>query len=123
MGTLYALDGHKIKVAENVVEWGNWMRTNERHVADQDVDGVRVSTVFLGIDHRFATNGPPILFETMVFGGHLDGEMKRYETWEQAEAGHRKIVERVIQEGSDGLTDKFFRPTACVKGTPMGRVS
>jgi hypothetical protein len=47
-----------------------------------------VSTVFLGIDHNFG-NGPPLLFETMVFGGEYDGYCKRYSTWEEAEGGHK----------------------------------
>jgi hypothetical protein len=55
---------------------------------------VRVSTVFLGIDH--AWEGPPLLFETMVFGGPLDEEMERYSTWEEAERGHAVMARRVL---------------------------
>jgi hypothetical protein len=29
--------------------------------------GERLSTVFLGLDHSFLFQGPPILFETMLF--------------------------------------------------------
>lgn len=57
----------------------------------------RVSTVFLGLDHRFGDRvGLPILFETMVFGG--DGNAKedceRYSTWREAEEGHQRMVEK-----------------------------
>ena len=31
--------------------------------------------------------GPPLLFETVVIGGGLDGEVKKYATWEEAEKG------------------------------------
>jgi hypothetical protein len=44
----------------------------------QDVieDGnIGISTVFLGLDHRHFGDGPPLLFETMVFGGSRDGTM------------------------------------------------
>jgi hypothetical protein len=58
-------------------------------------DGVSVSTVFLGLDHRFGNNGPPLVFETMVFCGALDGEQVRYSTWAEAEAGHEAMVARV----------------------------
>jgi len=57
---------------------------------------VHVSTIFLGLDHRpWGAHGPPILFETMVFGGPLDQEQERYGTWEEAAAGHTAMVARV----------------------------
>jgi hypothetical protein len=53
---------------------------------------VRISTVFLGLDQNFLTSGPPILFETMVFGGPYNGLTRRYPTWSRSVRGHRKIV-------------------------------
>ena len=53
---------------------------------------VEVSTVFLGIDHSFG-HGPPVLFETMVFGGPRNDEQWRYCTWDEAAAGHAAVVE------------------------------
>jgi hypothetical protein len=50
-----------------------------------------VSTVFLGLDHN-SGGGEPILFETIVFGGPLDGHSMRYHTYDQAEAGHAATV-------------------------------
>lgn len=49
---------------------------------------------FLGIDHNWGV-GPPLLFETMVFGGWLDGEQERCSTWDEAEAQHKTMVLRV----------------------------
>jgi hypothetical protein len=63
-------------------------------------DDVRVSTVFLGLDHSFGT-GPPLLFETMVFGGPMDQEQGRCTTWEEAESLHATMVARV-KEMSNG---------------------
>ena len=63
-------------------------------VARDVIDGVVVSTVFMGLDHQFG-EGPPILFETMIFGGTLDDYQERYATWEQAEAGHKRAIELV----------------------------
>ena len=54
-----------------------------------------VSTVFLGIDHSHIDTGPPLLYETLVFGGPLDGEMERCSTRTQAEEMHVGMVERV----------------------------
>lgn len=61
---------------------------------DEFEGGAYVSTVFLGLDHRFG-QGEPLVFETMVFGGPLDQEQERYSTWDEAEAGHKAMVERV----------------------------
>ena len=55
---------------------------------------VRVSTVFLGLNHAFG-DGPPLWFETMVFGGELDQEQERYSTIEQARLGHAQICDKV----------------------------
>lgn len=41
----------------------------------------------------------PLLFETMVFGGPFDQEMARYSTWDEAEAGHKKMVKRIKAGG------------------------
>lgn len=55
-----------------------------------------VSTVFLGVDHSFG--GPvPVLFETLVFGGPLDGECARYTTLKDAREGHRVMLHAVLE--------------------------
>ena len=50
----------------------------------------------LGSTMRYveAGEGPPILFETLVFGGPLDGEMDRYSSWDDAQVGHEMMVKR-----------------------------
>lgn len=62
---------------------------------------IHVSTVFiLGINHAFG-DGDPLLFETMIFDGPMDGYQTRYSTWEQAEAGHKKALETLFQQVPD----------------------
>ena len=58
-------------------------------------DGRRVSTVWLGLDMRY-DEGPPLIFETMVFpkDSQEDLDMERYETEEGARIGHRLMVEK-----------------------------
>jgi len=86
---------HEI-VACSLLEWAVWFKTADRHVAeDYLVRDVRVSTVFLGLDHRFYGDGPPLLFETMIFGGPHDGYQRRYATWDDAERGHTDACELV----------------------------
>lgn len=65
-----------------------------RRVAlDEFPGGSRVSTVWLGLDHSFGA-GPPLIFETMVFGGEDfdDLDMERYATEEEAIEGHKAMV-------------------------------
>lgn len=71
---------------------------NARRVGDDTVNGQRVSTVFLQLDHNWEPGGKPILFETMIFSGPHDQDMWRYQTWEEAKAGHDKIV-HCLKEG------------------------
>lgn len=96
----YTLDDeHRPVAAPDLETWGRWMQKNDRHVAVTDLaDGVvTVSTVFLGLDHRHFGRGPPILFETMVFGLTMeDGDMQwRYSSWDDAEVGHKATVKKV----------------------------
>ena len=87
------VDGKPVK-CENIAEWGQWFEKDDRkidHTIISDTGDEYVSTVFLGLDHSFG-DGPPILFETMVFGGPLDQEMDRYATMEEAQAGHLVMV-------------------------------
>ncbi len=86
----YTLDGHTPVLATDLLDWALWFETADRTVARTQIEeGVEVSTVFLGLDHCFGMSGPPILFETMIFGGPKDGEQARYATWDEAVAGHR----------------------------------
>lgn len=67
------------------------------HVADTYITShERVSTVFLGIDYNFMPDGPPILWETMIFGGLRDGEMWRYSDREEARLHHHEVVSSLL---------------------------
>jgi len=61
-------------------------------------DGRWVSTVWLGLDHSFE-QGPPLIFETMVFAGRGDlSELycKMYSTEQEAKAGHEAVVKALL---------------------------
>lgn len=80
---------------QNLAKFAGWFAKNERAVAKERIGDVLISTVFLGIDHAFG-KGPPVLWETMVFGGKLD--MKQYRcsgSKKEAEAMHLRTVEKV----------------------------
>lgn len=67
-------------------------RDENFRVGDDTINEQRVSTVFLSLDHSWI-GGPPLLFETMIFDGPYDGFMRRYSTYDEALAGHNKVVE------------------------------
>ena len=100
VGHYYILRGHDV-LPVNVKEWALWYEKNNPHVADETIEGVRVSTVFLGLNHQWG-DGPPLIFETMVFGGPLNQEMERCSTWKEAEAMHQRMKDRVKKESRPG---------------------
>jgi hypothetical protein len=94
MADTYILDGRNPIPCADFMTRARWFQTSGRHVAKTDVGEVRVSTVFLGFDRSFG-HGPPLLFETMIFGGSFDRDkyQERCSTWEEAEAQHAEAVE------------------------------
>ena len=85
-------DGH-VKPCDDILKWGRWMENAQRVVGNFIIDGIRVSTVFLGTDYNFARSGAPILYETMIFGGPRDQETHRYTTRQEAQKGHIAVCE------------------------------
>jgi hypothetical protein len=88
------------ELCQDLMTWARWYEENTkaRVVKQEWVANIRVSTVFLGIDHRWDPKGAPILWETMCFsnnkradnfGGRCAGGR------EQAEAMHWEVVEEV----------------------------
>ena len=101
---LWILDGHEPVQVDNLVDWGEFMEDEKRRrvgfdtIEQPEHDRVTVSTVFLGMDHNWS-GGEPLLFESMVFGGPLDGQQYRYTCWNAALAGHRMLIDEAVIEG------------------------
>jgi hypothetical protein len=55
---------------------------------------ILISTVFLCIDHQFG-EGPPHLFETMVFLDGDGGYCERCSTWLEAQFQHDRVADMV----------------------------
>jgi len=78
----YKLDGHTPIRVETLKAWADEVAQHDRiaaltgidpwRVAVTKIDDVVISTVFLGLDYRRSRRGPPLLFETKVFGGSLE---------------------------------------------------
>lgn len=106
----WILDKNGNPMPADLITWAKWIenRSGDRIVKQENVGDLMVSTVFLGLDHNFG-DGPPILWETMVFGKEVTTKimgktLKSRETVEinrcsgnreQAEAMHHDMVERM----------------------------
>ena len=103
-GLWYVLENQVPVPTDNLFQWGLWMEDpNNKQVALTEIDELRVTTIFLGVDSQF-TEGQPFLFETLVFKGEqLDWEYDgaRYRTWDEAKAGHDAIVKLIKAQKMD----------------------
>jgi hypothetical protein len=83
---------------EGLMEWARDAADLEKKIVRRDKlpNGYLVSTVWLGLNHRFRA-GPPLIFETMVFLddglGMADDYQERYTTEAEAVLGHQRAVE------------------------------
>ena len=88
MGDYYTRSGEPMALNDWVKSFGD---SDMKRVALDQVGEAEVSTVWLGLDHSFGS-GPPLIFETMIFGGERDGDQWRYPTEDTARAGHERVV-------------------------------
>lgn len=89
----YILDENRNVIpAADLKSWARWFESADRVVAQNQIGPYWISTVFVGVDHRHFGDGPPIVFETMVFADGDPGEQYRYCTWTEAEAGHEAMA-------------------------------
>ena len=72
--------------------------TDENKVVKQETlpNGVRVSTVWVGLDRSYG-HGPPLIFETVALRSEGDPfcvDQRFYPTQDKALAGHDELVEK-----------------------------
>lgn len=91
MSEHFILQG-KTPIPVDHLTWANWFQTADRIIAYDKGDGIRVSTVFLGLNHEWNPEKPPLIFETMIFGGEFDQNQWRYSTYDEAVAGHAEAL-------------------------------
>jgi len=101
----YARDGSEITLEQADELLGDY---DYKRVELTEVGPYTVSTVWLGLDHGFRDNEPPVIFETMVFTTTawneerswddpeheplLDMDCVRYCTEHEARIGHQDMV-------------------------------
>ncbi|MEH2070531.1 MAG: hypothetical protein V7K47_20620 [Nostoc sp.] len=99
----YKLEGQTPVTVESFMEWSFWMATAA--IADitvmvNEFNGCMISTKFVGIDlnpGRCNSGSKPMVFETLVMGGAMDGKRNFYPTWDEAIQGHLKICTEVFR--------------------------
>lgn len=79
---------------------------------------IRISTIFLGLDHGWM-EGPPVVFESMVFNGPINEAMDRYSSYDDAAMGHEALVKRV-REALDLSTGATVEDPTREKGMTDG---
>jgi hypothetical protein len=94
MTKYYLLKGREVYPAESLLDWALNFEQSNRIVKKDTIDGVEVSTVFLGLDHNWG-GGPPLIFETMTFSDSMGEIQVRCSTYEQAEKMHANVCELV----------------------------
>ena len=101
MSNWYKLDENNNPVkAKDIEDYMDWDDENidRIRVMQQTIDGVTISTVFLGLDHSYTKdNTKPLLWETMIFEGKYDQYQERYHSFNDAVDGHFKALDLVIK--------------------------
>ncbi|MDZ8135149.1 MAG: hypothetical protein RM049_07570 [Nostoc sp. DedQUE04] len=98
----YKLEGKIPIAAESFLDWNLWMASasfGDTTVMYNDFNDSLVSTRFVGIDLNPGSsnsNSQPMVFESMVMGGVLDGKKQLYPTWDEAIQGHLKICSQIL---------------------------
>jgi len=109
----YILDGHVPRAAsfEDYVQWRAELRATRGGMMFPHVgyhvfpDHRVVSTVFTGMNQNYGSEGPPLLFETMILGGEHDGYQVRTSTWQEAEEAHAKALDLADPPAKLGRTN------------------
>lgn len=93
-----------VRECADLMEWAKgferkdkWQVRETIHTEQGPVD---VSTVFLGLNHAFRDTDPPLIYETMIFGGEHDYEQWRYSTRAEAIEGHEEAKALVKKDAT-----------------------
>lgn len=92
-----------------LMEWAALLADSNlgyKRVAEDHVDDLWISTVWLGLDHGFEAESPPLIFETMVFIETPDGksDMREQLCWRYSNEAHavhcHDILVRALRAGT-----------------------
>ncbi|MEH2261041.1 hypothetical protein [Nostoc sp.] len=99
MPSYYKLEGQTPVAVESFMEWSLWLMSAKTTVMLNELNDSVISTKFVGIDLNPGSypESRPMVFETLIMGGGLDGERNFYPTWDEAIQGHLKICTQVFK--------------------------
>lgn len=106
----YKLDDNKKVIACTMLE-SAMEREKRNFIVKQEMIGdIKISTVFLGLDHSMDSFNPPddhkpIVFETMIFGGEHEDYQMRCSTWDEALLMHQEAVDLVKGNRDESIKD------------------
>jgi hypothetical protein len=98
MGRYYILRNDEVVEELDHAVWSEWFETDYKDVeqiAETETAHSSVQTRFLAVNLTLAQDQPPLLFETTVVGGWLEGQGEKYSSLEAARAGHDAWVGKV----------------------------
>lgn len=99
MSMYYKLNEDKTVVPASREDAMEIFNTHEqRRVAATEHGAVKVSTVFLVFNHAY-DEGPPMVFETMIFGGEHDQYQDRCSTYARALDMHKTACKVAWPDG------------------------
>lgn len=91
--------GHPV-VCRDPFHWSRWMGSVNRLVAAATIGRTEVLTTFVGVDEDATLGGVPRLWETRMVGGDRAARQRwRWTTYEEAIAGHGRVVRWIVGTG------------------------
>lgn len=101
----------------NPIDMGDWVEAfgdlEYKRVAEDTVDHWWISTVWLGLDHGFSPDAPPLIFETMVFDQSKKGEAQSRKSYRRL-FGRKPKTGKVL--GPDAYQQRYSTEEAALEG-------
>src|SRR4030095_4792571 len=116
---LYIRDADGEPVAVDLMTWAMWFEAGQKErivLRERVARDAEVSTVFLSLDHNWAFQGPPVLWETLVFGGVFEGLMNRYTSALGGAHRHHRGLGRVRR-----IDEPLYESARCAHRARRGR--
>ncbi|SEW20815.1 hypothetical protein SAMN05428988_3136 [Chitinophaga sp. YR573] len=87
------------KAMEKLLEDKDSIILGPKQLWNETLGDINISTTFTGNDISLGASSPPLVFETYIYTPGEDHEFyeyrENYSTYQQAENGHKKIVDMV----------------------------
>ena len=114
------MDCYKLNPDKSVerTELANFCGSDSDRIVQRDeFPNQTLSTVFLIFNHNYG-EGPPLLFETMLFSSKDDGGeiLQRHSTYREALEFHNKKSREIIEELKTEIDTPFSEPTPAKQG-------